>query len=255
MKLFIGIFFVFTFLQSSEKVELSYGIGAGFLSAPEYIGSKKTKSYFLPFPFFEYKTDKVNISRDKIDAKFIDTKKYKIYLSLRGMLRVNSKNTLRVGMPNLPATLEIGPNFIYSIFKDKNNSLNFEIPLRAVFAVSSRKIFYTGYLTNLNFDFNQKLYNNIKLTFKTGIVFADKKYNNFYYSVSNKYVTSKRSEYYSNFGYSGWQNSLGISKKDKNIWYGAFVKYYDLSNVVYKESPLYESKSALFYGFAFSYLF
>ncbi|NQY25210.1 MAG: MipA/OmpV family protein [Campylobacteraceae bacterium] len=242
-------------LFGKETSSLTYGLGLGFISVPSYIGSKERKNLFLPFPYIEYRSDKININRDEIYSDYFKTQKSKVQLSLRGMLPVKSKDSKREGMDDLDATLEVGPNFIYHLKQNKMSSLDLEFPVRAVFSVGSSGIRYQGYLANVNLHYKEEFSNNIKLTLKTGLVWGDSDYHNYFYEIKKNDVTSNRSEYHASSGYGGWQNSIGLSKKDDKFWYGMFVKYYNLDKVSYSKSPLVETKSALFYGLAFSYLF
>jgi len=171
------------------------------------------------------------------------------------MLPVKSKNTKREGMKDLDGTLELGPNFIYHLKQNESSKINLEFPLRAVFSAGSSGIKYQGYLANINVHYKKELAHNIKLSLQTGLVWGNSSYHKYFYEVNKKDVTSKRKEYHASSGYGGWQNSIGLSKKDDKFWYGMFVKYYNLKHVAYKKSPLVESNSALFYGLAFSYLF
>ena len=156
-------------------------------------------------------------------------------------------------MPDLDLALDVGPNFIYNIYKDKNSIFTFEIPIRAMFTLDS-DIQYNGYLVNLNLHYKKYFYG-YKFEYTTGLVWGDEDYHNYYYEVQRKYSTNIRQEYHSSSGYGGWQNSISITKRSGDFWYGIFLKHYSLNKVVYKDSPLLEQNSALFYGTAISYIF
>lgn len=255
MKTILLILIFGSMMFAKEKSTLSYGLGVGFISAPEYIGSSKRKNMTLPFPYIEYKSDKINIDRNKVFNDYFKHDDYKIELSMTGLLPVTSKNSARQDMPDLDATIEFGPNFIYHVFKKDEKFLNLEVPVRTVFSVDSGTFDYQGYVANINLHYQEYLIKNIKLDITTGFVWGDESYHNFYYEVDQKYETVSREEYHSKSGYGGWQNSVGLTKKDDKFWYGAFVKYYNLTHVAYNQSPLVEKNSAFFYGFAVSYLF
>lgn len=236
------------------KDSFSYGLGISVLSTPSYIGSSKQNTTVVPFPFIELKSKYINIDRDKIYNEFYKSKNTKIEFSLRGMLPTKSKGTLREGMEDLDALLEIGPKLTYNIFKKENTQVNFEIPIRAAFSIGS-SFAYQGLAGSLDLSYKNIIFKNYNLSFSTGLGFSDKKINNYYYEVNSKDVNTTRSEYHSKNGYSGLHNTFSITKRDEHFWYGGFLKHYYLDNAVFEKSPLVETKNSLFYGLAFSYIF
>jgi len=241
------------FAQEKEN-STKLGLGLGYVSAPVYIGSKHRKNYVAPFPYIDYRSKYVNVNRDRIYNDFYDKDNFKIDLSLRGMFPANSsKDSAREGMPDLDLAIEAGPNFMYTLHETPTSMLRFELPVRAVVTFGS-DIKYNGVIANTNLRYKTKFFG-YNFDYTTGAVFGNKKYHQYYYEVDDKYVTATRASYEAKSGYSGWQNSISMTKLNKRYWYGFFVKHYTLDNAVYEESPLVEKDTALFYGVAFSYIF
>lgn len=254
-----GIFLILlTFFFSSfanAKDNLVYGLGLSVLSTPSYIGSEKQNLVVLPFPYIEYTGKYLSIDRDRIYNEFYNTEKVQIELSLRGMLPAKSKDTAREGMPDLDAMLEIGPKLTYNIFSKHDSKINLEIPIRAALSLGDDFLEYQGYFSSLDLMYENYIFDNYKINFVVGVGFSDQRINNYYYEVDSKYVNNNRNEYHSKSGYSDFHNTFSVTKKEKSFWYGAFIKHYYLDSVVYEDSPLVETKSSIFTGLAFSYLF
>lgn len=252
-KLLASIFLLVTSCFASSNLTL--GMGASFVSAPLYIGSKKTNSYIVPFPYIEFKSKYFNIDRNKIYNDIYNSKNVKVELSIRGMLPVDSENSARDGMPDLDAILEFGPKYTYILYNKNDAKINLELPLRGAFSVGDELFEYKGYTASMDIKYKNKIFDDYNISYTFGLAYNSKKFNNYYYEVKSQYVTANRNEYHPSSGYAGFHNSFALTKKTKHLWYGGFIKHYYLDGVVFEKSPLYEKDSALFYGFAMSYLF
>jgi outer membrane scaffolding protein for murein synthesis (MipA/OmpV family) len=253
-KLFISIFILCTYAQTKE---LKLGAGLSFISIPEYIGSSLQEQYILPYPYIYYESEYFTIEKNKLFNHLYNSPNFVIDLSFSGTLPVKSDSrSLRYNMEQLDPTLEVGPNFIYKLFNFNDESyLSIELPIHSVFSVSFSDQSNEGFITNpnlyLEYYFNKKT----KLELSTGPTFATKEYYNYFYEVKAKDVTSRRVEYHPSSGYGGWKNTIGLSVGKNNIWYGAFIRHYNLTNVKFTDSPLVNKNSSLFYGAAISYVF
>lgn len=249
----ISVSFLFSVnLFSSDSFK--YGLGLSIISTPSYIGSNKQNNTVVPFPYIELRSKYINIDRDKIYNEFYNSDDFKIEFSIRGMLPSDSEGTLRDGMEDLDAIIEIGPKITYTLVSKNDMKINFEVPIRAAFSLGS-DIDYQGFLGSTDLSYKNFIYDDYKISFTTGLGFANKKFNNYYYEVTSNYANTTRSEYHSKSGYTGFHNSIALTKKDEHFWYGGFVKHYYLDNAVFESSSLVETKNSLFYGLAFSYIF
>ncbi len=255
--LFITLVIFTNQLQAKQSRELKLGGGLGFISVPEYIGSSSQRQYTLPYPYIYYKSDDITIEKNMLFGHLYNKKDFLINLSISGTLPVKSDfSSLRYNMKQLDPTLEVGPNFIYKLVNFNEKSfLSIQLPLRAVWSIDFPTIQDEGFVTNPNLHLKHYLGKTFKIELSTGPTYATKEYYNYFYEVKTEDVTANRTEYHSKTGYGGWKSTVGLSCEKNKIWYGAFVRYYDLKNTTFVDSPLVEENHALFYGMAMSYIF
>lgn len=255
--LFIAVVLI-NYSEAKESNHLNIGAGLSFISVPEYIGSSLQKQYILPYPYIYYDSEDFTIEKNMLFRHLYHSKNVLIDLSFSGTLPVKSDSeSLRFNMEELDPTIEIGPNFIYKLFyfDDEKSYISIELPVRSVWSIDFTNIHQEGYISNPNIYSKYYINKDTQLELSTGPTFASKEYHNYFYEVTLKDKTVNRSEYHSKSGYGGWKTSIGITHEKNNIWYGAFVRYYNLNNAVFLDSPLVSNNSALFYGVAISYIF
>lgn len=252
------IAFLVILLHSSLQAQdyrLKLGVGVASLYYPDYIGSRSTQLLTLPIPYIRYKGENFRIDKDGLSSKLLGVNGLKIDLSVSGSLPANSEsNGVREGMPNLDLTAEIGLKLVYNLFEKGVSKLEFELPVRAVLSTDFTNIKYRGVVSNpqLRYSLN---YNEFEWTFRTGLVFTNQEYNSYYYEVKKEYETSSRNAYDVSGGFSGFKNRVGMTYQKDSWWAGAFVSYYDVTNAVFKDSPLVETKQALYSGVSIAYVF
>lgn len=220
---------------------------------PDYLGSKNNNILFIPYPYISYKSDKLNIDREGLKRKFLHYGDFSLELSASGSLPVNSSGA-REGMSDLDPALELGPALIYTAYQDDSLSLKLDLPLRAVLSTDFKGLEYQGYVYELRGELEYKI-NDYELQFHTGFMWSDNKYHNYLYGVKTNDVTTSRTLYQAEAGYTAYKTSLGLSKKFDNVWVGAFVRHYSLNESSIEESPLVERNSALYGGIFIAYIF
>jgi outer membrane scaffolding protein for murein synthesis (MipA/OmpV family) len=238
----------------SENYTLEYGVGTGVLSHPNYIGSKSQSTLIFPYPFISLKYKDFTIDKNGIRQKLFNIDGLSGKLSAGGMLPSKSTGS-REGMEDFDVTFELGPTIEYMFYKQNNFNFYCALPLRGVFSTDFRNIDYVGLISDPKLALNWNI-NGYDFDLTTGPVFANSRYHEYYYGVSAEYVTPTRAYYKAKNGYSGYATSFGFSKRiDSSFWIGSYIKYYDLHDVVYDDSPLIESNHALFGGFSIAYIF
>lgn len=244
----------FTFSHAKESL-FELGIGVGSLVYPNYMGSKSTQSYTLPYPYMRYKSDYFNIDKDGISGKIFDIKDLKLDLSLGGSLPASSENSkVREGMPDLHFIFEIGPKIIYTIFSHGKASLFFELPIRAAFSTDLHSIAAQGLISTPEFKYELN-YGIMEFTIRSGVMYADAQYHSYFYEVAKEYETPTRRTYSALGGYSALKNRLGITFRKDNWWGGGYISHYQLDGAIYEDSPLVETKSATYFGATLAYIF
>ena len=244
----------FTSLFAKEpKIEL--GVGVFTLSYPDYLGSKSTQLLTAPFPHVRYRGELLTIDEDGINGKLFGVDGLRLDLSVSGSLPANSEDSkAREGMPDLDFTGEIGPNLVYNIYEHGVALLEFEFPVRAVLSTNLSSIEYRGIVSTPQLKYSLN-YSEFEWTLRTGVMFANEKYHNYFYGVTEEYVTPTRTQYKASGGYSGFRNRIGMSYQKGSWWGGAFVSHFSLNNAVFQDSPLVETQSAIYMGASVAYIF
>jgi outer membrane scaffolding protein for murein synthesis (MipA/OmpV family) len=236
------------------------GIGVGALSLPDYRGSDVRDTYVLPVPYFIYRGEFLKADRNGVRGTLFSSNKVEVNVSLNATLPVNSRNNpARRGMADLKPTVEIGPTLDVNLWNsaDRQMKLDFRAPLRtAVTVESSPKSIGWLFSPNLNLDIrNPAGLLGWHLGMLAGPVFANRKYNTHFYSVTPADATAVRPAYSASGGYSGSQFTIATSKRFRHYWVGAFMRYDTLAGAVFEDSPLVKKRSAVSAGFAVSWVF
>jgi len=244
----------FTSLFAKEpKVEL--GLGVFTLSYPDYLGSKSTQLLTAPFPHVRYRGEFLTIDENGINGKLFGINGLRLDLSVSGSLPANSEDSnARKGMPDLDFTGEIGPKLVYNIYEHGVALLEFELPIRAVLSTDLSYIKYQGIVSTPQLKYSLN-YTEFEWTFRSGVMFANERYHNYFYGVSEEYATASRSQYNARGGYSSFRNRIGMTHQKGSWWTGAFISYFNLNSAVFKDSPLVETKSATYMGVSVAYIF
>jgi outer membrane scaffolding protein for murein synthesis (MipA/OmpV family) len=251
---FFSLLFTLSILNAKDDYTFDYGIGMSYINIPEYIGAKNTTQYVLPYPYIYYSSKKITIEKNSLFKHIYNSKKFKIDMSFSGTVPVKSTiDSLRYGMEDLDLTLEAGPNFIYKYIRIKNINIDFNLPIRGAFAIGN-SIDTIGYLYNPNISFRYYKYQ-LEFEAQIGVSYANKDYYNYFYEVTQKDRTSNREIYSSKSGFGGYKSSIGFSYLTKHMFYGGFIRYYDLKNAVFKDSSLVNSNHATFVAFKIGYIF
>lgn len=242
-------------LYAREKPTIELGFGVGSLYYPNYIGSKSIQLINVPLPYVRYRGEFFRIDEDGLTGKLFGIDGLRLDISVSGSLPASSESDgVRKGMPDLDLTGEIGPQFVYQIYAKGVSMLELELPLRATLSTNFSSISYRGLISNPQLKYSLN-YSAFEWTFRTGLLFTDKEYNDYYYGVAQEYVTPSREAYETKSGYSGFRGRVGMTYKKGNWWGGAFVSYTDIDEATFRDSPLVETTGALYMGASLAYIF
>ena len=263
--LFSGlIFFVMTLTVPAYAVDRSVwelGIGASVISFSDYVGSDKRNNLVLPVPFVNYYGDIVRIDRDSVRSEFFDSDTLKIDVSLSGSIPVDSDdNKDREGMPDLDPIIELGPSLEYEFYRHplNNSRLSVELPIRSAIASDFSDVKEVGWISNPNVKYSRKEYDMTgtwTLQAALGPLFGNSRYHQYFYGVRDKFANTQRPPFDADSGFGGWRLSLGFSRRVNDIWYGGFVRYIDISNADFADSPLVKQDHSLIGGLAIAWIF
>lgn len=250
-------FFLFSPLAFAAEQTLplwELGVGAAAIRFPDYRGSDQSRQYLLPFPAVIYRGDKLKVDRQGMRGLLFESKRVVLDISLDGAVPVDSdQNGAREGMPDLDAVFEIGPSLKLSLYDSGPFEMRLNLPYRYVYSSDLTRLDSHGtqFHPNLSFDYTGRSHIGLSL----GPLYASQEYHDYYYSVSPEYVTATRPAYRAEGGYSGMRYTLGWSRRYNRFWLGAFVRYDDLSNAVFRDSPLVTQEDALMGGISLAWFF
>lgn len=243
--------------EPQPKWEL--GAGLAGIDFPVYRGSDVRKAYLLPAPYLNYNGEILRINRKSARALFFRHDRVELDVSVNGSVPAKSSDApVRYGMPNLDATLELGPSLNFHLYYDEHRHTNVDIrlPVRSAFATNLQHFYNIGWLfqPQFNLDFKDMNHSGWNLGFVIGPIFADRRYHQYFYNVEPQYATATRPEYFARGGYSGSQTILALSKRFPGYWTGGFMKWDDLSRAVFADSPLVTSRRYFTVGWGISWI-
>jgi outer membrane scaffolding protein for murein synthesis (MipA/OmpV family) len=249
------------FAVCEENPLWELGAGLALLQMPDYSGSDKDRLYLLPYPYFIYRGDILNIDRDRISGRVFKSDKILFDFSFFGQAPVDSSdNETRRGMPDLDPTFEVGPSLTITLLENRQDryKLNLFLPVRAVFSTDFSSVHREGWVFSPRLVFEKSDIlpaTGLNLGMSLGPIFADSAYHRYYYSVDPVYATASRPSYSAEGGYSGTALTLGLSKGYNQLIFSAFVSINLLHGAVIEDSPLVKTKTSVMSGFMVSWIF
>lgn len=238
------------------------GGGAAALRVPDYRGSEEVRNYILPIPWIVYRGEIFRADREGVRAQLFDSERVDVNLSVNGSVPVDSdRNRARQGMEDLRPLFELGPVANVHLWRtgDRRAALDLRLPARAAFTFRDG-LQHVGYVfaPQLNLDLrwpSATAADRWNLGLLVEVPFTDKKLNGYFYNVSASEATATRPEYRARSGYGGWQALTALSHRVDRWWFGAFIKYDNVSGAVFADSPLVTQRRQVSGGIAVSYVF
>jgi len=233
-------------------------VASGYASIPHYRGSASNRDIVLPLPLAIYRGKKHSVNEEGAHRRLFSSDKMRLELSLSAGLPVPEGNidTVRAGMPALDATLEIGPRFALSLWKKKGQLLSLNFPLRAVSSVSFRQLGLHGWVLAPYIYYRNKSSRSGGWQFNiaAGPQYGSRRFHQYYYAVTPRYVIDGRQAYQAEAGYGGSRITVYSQKTINRLWLSAFARYDDLSGASFIDSPLVEKKYTLMAGFVVGWI-
>lgn len=224
------------------------GVAAVGARLPHYIGSDEYNNYFYPVPYFIYRGDILRSDRDGVRGIFYKGEKFETSLSFWGNPPVSDDNGAREGMPELDAIAEAGPALKYFFYRHKQlDHLYLQTAVLAAWSVGfpgglDIDMAHEGWHGRLGLYYqNKSLLEAHKLSFylNTGVHYADSEYNDYFYSVDDRYVTADRAAYDAEGGYAGFSVSGSLYQwLTDRIGYGLYARWNNIDGAVFEDSSL-----------------
>lgn len=261
-KIFIGIIFFLLSLNVIKAAELEMGVGVFATSLPKYLGSDEQNNYLLPFPYFYYKSDQLEVDRNAFTGYLWQSNRWSLDISASGSIPVKSDETkAREGMPDIDFVGEIGPVINYYLTGDHHATtqayLGFHI--RKAFASDFSSFNAVGWKYGPSLTYHQEIASvfsgDLSIESKINVDFADDNYLNYYYGVSEQYAHNDRIVFDAKGGYKGTSLGLGFTWDNDKIWLGSFVQYQNLNGAKQQESALVKKTSNWSVGLGVVWIF
>jgi outer membrane protein len=236
------------------------GMGVTVLGFPDYRGSNERQTWVLPFPYLVYRGEFLQADERRMRGLFFKTDRLEVDVSVNGSVPVDSsENEARRGMPDLDATLEIGPalNVLLLRSDDRRTRVELRLPVRAVLASDFSHVRHVGWIfhPHVSADVDNPLgYAGWKLGLLAGPLFTDQRYNRYFYDVEAPFVTATRPLYAAGGGYAGAQVIGALSKRYREFWVGGFVKWDTVGGATFADSPLVRERQSLSVGIAVAWI-
>ena len=241
-------------LTALAEPQWELGVGAVSLHLPHYRGSEQDHSWILPLPYAAYRGPVLRADRDGARAVLFDSERVNLDLSVAATAPTRSSdNVARSGMPDLAATLELGPNLNLTLAQGPAWKVQARVPLRAVVTLERdpRGLGFTA-SPLLNLDVRWQGWN---LGLQGGPMGATQRQHDYFYSVGPAFVTASRPAYQAPGGAAGWRLTFAVSRRFGDYWLGGFVRGDSLAGASFDDSPLVKRRQHVSAGLALSWIF
>ena len=241
----------------ADKPLWEFGLGLGVLSFNDYRGADTSHVYALPLPYFIYRGTLFKADRDGVRSLLFNQDRVELNLSVNATTPVRN-DSARAGMPDLRSTLEIGPQLQVHLWRstDERVKLDLRVPVRAAFTVQADPRYVGLFVApNISLDLAQfRGEDGWKLGFLAGPLFANQRYDSYFYTVAPQYATSTRAAYDAPGGYAGAQVLAALTRRFPSYWIGAYVRHDTLSGASFADSPLVKRDSYWSAGVGISWI-
>lgn len=233
-------------VETVEPAYMEAGVGLVGQYIADYRGSGHYSLTALPIPYLLYEGRIFKADKDGVRGEFFSRTRYQLDISVGGSLHGESDDNIRrQGMPELLSSFEVGPSFNVHLGDgnfDQGFSLRF--PVRAVIGVNYKKpdLDHIGYLFNPRLNWrNLDVGGGWRVSTSIGILVADRRYHAYYYDVATQFSHPERPSYRSSSGYSGVTTRISTYREVGDWRLGISFNYDNLSNAVFRDSPLVET--------------
>jgi outer membrane protein len=245
--------------QAEPRPRWELGLGIGTARVPDYRGSDEHGHYTLPFPYLVYRGDVIKADRDGARAKVLGLDNVHVDLNVGLSNPVsNDSNRARAGMPDRPWVVELGPSLDARLYlsEDERVKLRFRLPVSYGIAVGSQWG-GNGWQAAPRFALEVRDvlgFKSYTWTAQAGPLFGTRQRHAWYYDVAPAYATPDRPAYRAKGGYGGTSLVTGLSTRFDRIWVGGFVRYDNLANAQFEQSPLVKRQHYTAVGIAMSWV-
>ncbi len=241
------------------------GLGIGAVSIPNYPGADQTQNYVLPLPYVIYRGEIFKADRDGVRAQFAQGGRFEFDISLGGTPPVPSDDSdARRGMPDLPATLEIGPELRVHLARDdadegsRRYEWNLHVPVRHSVTWTNGHFVQVGNVSYPHVNWKQKfrwLGEDWNVDADLGAYFNTRSYHQYFYQVPQRNATATRPAYDAPGGYGGWEATVFSSRRFDRLRVAGFLQFGSVGGAAFEDSPLVRRDFVFSAGLLVNYVF
>lgn len=236
------------------------GVGGGALRAPDYRGAGHARSYAFPFVFPFYRGKIFQSDEEGLRGVVFSSPRLRFDFSVDGGVPVKSRDdTIRHGMPDLDATVQIGPALDIKLWRRAagEQSLVLFLPVRSVFSVGSGHVTQVGYSFLPQLSYHRKVPfagARWKLGLSAGAEYGSRGLHDYYYQVAPQFAAPGRPAYDPGGGFAGYQVNLTFYHRYRDKWISLFGRYDNVNGAVFADSPLVVKRSGVTLGFVVTWI-
>jgi MipA family protein len=243
--------------RAEEKPLWEVGLGAGFLVFNDYRGAATTHVYPVPVPYLIYRGEFLKSDRDGLRGLFLNQDRVELSLSVNATAPVRN-DSARHGMPDLRSTLEVGPQLNVHLWRsaDQRVKLDLRLPVRTALTLQAAPHYVGVFIEpHLALDLAQfQGDDGWKLGLLAGPLFADRRYDDYFYTVAPQFAAADRPAYAAHGGYAGSEALASLTRRYPRFWAGAYLRYDSLAGASFEHSPLVKRDSYWSAGFGVAWL-
>jgi outer membrane scaffolding protein for murein synthesis (MipA/OmpV family) len=243
--------------MATEEPLWEVGLGGAVVALNDYPGSSSSHVYPLPFGYLLYNGKYLKSNRDGVRGLLVDRPWVEFNVSAYLTAPVRN-NAARSGMPELRSTIELGPAVDFHLFRSAGDrvKLDLTLPVRSAFTIQAPPhaigwVFEPSLGVDLQDLPHLPRWN---LGLLAGPMFADARYNDYFYSVAPQYALGSRPAYAAPGGYAGSRIVGALSKHYPKFFFGAYLRYDTLAGAGFEDSPLVERKHDWSGGFGIAWM-
>ena len=234
------------------------GLGVGVIGFGDYRGSDVSHVYPVPVPYVVYRGAFLKSDQNGVRGQLFKQTHIDFNVSVNATPPVSRNDAARRGMPELKPTLELGPSLNLHLWSslDRRVRWSMRTAVRNAITVESspRSIGWFAAPT-LDLDIAAPLGRaGWNLGLLTGPLFANQRYNSYFYAVAPQYATEQRPAYQPPGGYSGTQMLAALSKRYPRFWIGCYLRHDWLGGASFEDSPLVQRDHYWSGGIAFAWI-
>ena len=244
---------------ASKDTIWELGAGLTGINLPLYPGSTENKNYLIPFPYLRIKSKFFEVN-EGVRGFFYQSLDFRFNISADLGVPVNSDDSsLRNGMPDLNTVIQIGPSLeiIFAGGRKQSFEFRFELPARTAIATDLKNSDNIGWIAEprITYETLRPFKTGWAYQVSTGLRYATQEYHQYYYNVPTAFTTVNRPFFEADKGYSGLFLDLVANWREQDFIYFAYMRYQNLNNTAFENSPLVEDTNYVSVGLGMVWIF